>query len=264
MLRREGCSAAGSPLIQVRTSLGSKSTAAALAAVTLPVPLHLAGHHHRAHPAGHLKAPAHVGPGKSGSHTRASVPGPPHRRHSASSHRKARHHRFGVPLAIKAHAAGDPGDTISDYKFTPATLTIHAGDTVVWTNNGPSEHSATANNGSFNTGLLAKGASASHTFTTPGTYTYVCIIHPFMHGTVVVLASTTTPTTTPTTPGASTTPASTTPTSTSSGPALPMTGLDLVATLLCGFLLGGVGLALRRPVRGAPQPGSGEGRNHRQ
>ena len=258
MLRREGCPDTGCPVIQVRISFRSKSTLAALAAVTLPVPLHLPVHHHRVHAPVHSKPPAHARSGRSSSHPRASLSGTPHRRHVAASHgRKARHHRFAVPLAIRAHAAGDPGDTISDYKFTPGTLTIHAGDTVIWTNNGPSEHSATANNGSFNTGLLAKGASGSHTFTTPGTYTYVCIIHPFMHGTIVVLASTTTTSTT-------TTPGSTTPTPTSSGPALPTTGLDLVATLLCGALLGGVGLALRRPVRGATHPVSGEDRTSHQ
>ena len=70
--------------------------------------------------------------------------------------------------------------------FFPQTVTIHVGDTVTWTNAGPSEHSATAYDHSFNTGLLKKGSSASHTFTQAGTVTYFCSIHPFMHGTVVV------------------------------------------------------------------------------
>ena len=157
-----------------------------------------------------------------------------------------------------AHAAADPGDTISDFKFTPATVTIHSGDTITWTNDGPSEHTATASNGSFDTGLLKKGQSASHTFTQPGTYAYICTIHPFMHGTIVVLASTTTTTTTtstPTTTPTSTTPStgSTTPSSTAStqtsGATLPMTGFDLDATWIAGIVFIGAAILIRRKLR---------------
>ena len=157
-----------------------------------------------------------------------------------------------------AHAADDTSVTIADFQFTPATITIHVGDTVTWTNHGPSAHTATANNGSFNTGVLQKGHSASHTFTTAGTFTYICQIHPFMHGTVVVLANTTSTTTTPkttttptTTTPAATTPTSTTPASTTSPAAaqLPMTGFAVTAILLAGVLLTGLGLAVRRKLR---------------
>ena len=165
-----------------------------------------------------------------------------------------------------AHAANDTTVTIADFQFTPASITIHVGDTVTWTNHGPSAHTATANNGSFNTGVLQKGQSASHTFNTAGTFTYICSIHPFMHGTVVVLANTTstTPATTPT----STTPATTTPTTTtpatttqatttspsttaaqSTADTLPMTGFALTGTILAGFLLTGLGFLLRKKIR---------------
>jgi len=198
---------------------------------------------------------------------------PAHRAHRAHSihhrHADARTRRPGlVKLAgsalvsslarpATAHAANDTSVTISDFQFTPATITIHVGDTVTWTNHGPSAHTATANDGSFNTGVLQKGHSASHTFTTAGTFTYICQIHPFMHGTVVVLAntaSTTTPKTT-TTPAstnpATTTPASTTPSSTTSATAgqLPMTGFAVTAILLAGVLLTGLGLAVRKKLR---------------
>ena len=157
-----------------------------------------------------------------------------------------------------AHAANDTSVTISDFKFTPASITIHVGDTVTWTNNGPSAHTATANDGSFNTGVLQKGHSASHTFTTAGTFTYICQIHPFMHGTIVVLANSTSTTTTPkttTSPTTSTptttTPAATTPASTTSSTAgeLPMTGFAAGATVLAGVLLAALGLAIRRKLR---------------
>jgi plastocyanin len=169
---------------------------------------------------------------------------------------------IGVALAPRtrvvqhqsAHAAAsDPTVTIADFDFSPATVTIHVGDTVTWVNHGPSAHTATASNNSFNTGVLQKGQSASHTFTTAGTFSYICSIHPFMHGTVIVLANTTstTPSTASTTPSTTTTPTTTTPTTTAAETAgqLPMTGFALTATVLAGLLLTGIGLTLRKRSR---------------
>jgi plastocyanin len=149
-----------------------------------------------------------------------------------------------------AHAAAsDPTVTIADFQFTPATITIHVGDTVTWVNNGPSAHTATASNNSFNTGVLQKGKTASHTFTTAGTFSYICSIHPFMHGTVIVLANTTTttPTSTSTTPSTTATTPSTTASQTAGQ--LPMTGFALAGTVLAGLLLTGVGFTLRKRSR---------------
>jgi LPXTG-motif cell wall-anchored protein len=152
----------------------------------------------------------------------------------------------GLTGRVTAHVAGDPGVTIADFHFSPATTTIHVGDTITWSNNGPSSHTATAGNGTFNTGILKKGQSASHTFSQAGTFAYVCQIHSFMHGTIVVLARTTsttpaTSTPTTTTPGG-TTAAAPTPT----GPTLPNTGFNVVAGLFAGLVLLGLGAGLRR------------------
>jgi LPXTG-motif cell wall-anchored protein len=156
----------------------------------------------------------------------------------------------GLTGRVTAHAAGDPGVTIADFHFTPATTTIHAGDTITWSNSGPSSHTATATGGSFNTGILKKGQSASHTFTQPGTYAYACQIHPFMHGTIVVLASTTTTTPTTTTPTTTTPGASATTTAAAqTGPTLPNTGFDALGGLLAGLALLGLGAAGRRRTR---------------
>jgi plastocyanin len=172
------------------------------------------------------------------------------------SHRTA---TAGLAGRVRAHVAGDPGVTVADFHFTPAATTIHVGDTITWTNDGPSSHTATAHGGSFDTGVLKKGQSASHTFTQPGTFTYFCQIHPFMHGTIVVLAATTTTsaaTPTSTTP-TSTTPASTTPTATTAaaptGPTLPTTGFNVLTALGAGLVLVGIGAGLRRSSARRPR-----------
>jgi plastocyanin len=70
--------------------------------------------------------------------------------------------------------------------FTPATVTVHAGDTVRWINDDDDAHTVTATDGSFDSKGLDTSASWTHTFTKPGTYKYFCELHPFMKGTVIV------------------------------------------------------------------------------
>ena len=76
---------------------------------------------------------------------------------------------------------------IKNFKFTPATVTIRAGMTVTWTNRDVVGHTVNFHAAGINSpSVLNQGDTFSHTFTTPGTYAYICDIHPFMHGTVVV------------------------------------------------------------------------------
>jgi LPXTG-motif cell wall-anchored protein len=89
------------------------------------------------------------------------------------------------PVAV---AAGPGSVSIADFSFSPGSITVNVGDTVTWTNQGPSGHSATAG-GNFDTGIIPAGSSASHTFNAAGTFDYICTPHPFMHGTVKVVAS---------------------------------------------------------------------------
>ena len=74
--------------------------------------------------------------------------------------------------------------------FTPNTITVVIGvnNTVTWVNNDISPHTVTSDTGVFNSNNLNSGQSWSYTFTTPGTYSYHCSYHPWMKGTVVVLA----------------------------------------------------------------------------
>ena len=84
----------------------------------------------------------------------------------------------------------------------PATVTIQVGDSVTWTNEDSVAHTATAGDGSFDTGSIANGASDTVTFDSAGTFAYICSIHPQMTGSVVVeAAATPAPTAAPTTGG---------------------------------------------------------------
>ncbi len=77
--------------------------------------------------------------------------------------------------------------TISDYTFAPATITVHPGDTVIWSNQDSAPHTATARDGrSFDTGTIDPGATARVTFHARGDYAYRCAIHPDMLGQVDV------------------------------------------------------------------------------
>jgi amicyanin len=84
------------------------------------------------------------------------------------------------------HALADEAVAIRQFAFTPQDLTIHVGDTVVWTNEDPTPHSVVAKGGAFKSPKLVKGVTYSQTFGTAGTFDYVCGFHPSMAGKVVV------------------------------------------------------------------------------
>ena len=152
----------------------------------------------------------------------------------------------------KAIAAASGSVTIADFSFTPGSLTINQGDTVTWVNNGPTAHSATATGGSFNTGILKAGQSASHTFDQAGTFSYYCQPHPFMKATVVVQAAQTGGgsggTSGADTSGgtASSSDTGATASQADDGPTLPNTGGDSTPLLALGGLLLALGFAVHR------------------
>lgn len=75
---------------------------------------------------------------------------------------------------------------ISNFSFSPASLTVKAGDTVTWTNGDSVGHSAISDDGSFDTGIIAVGQKGTVTFKKAGTFTYHCSVHPSMKATIVV------------------------------------------------------------------------------
>jgi plastocyanin len=95
------------------------------------------------------------------------------------------------------HAAGKVVP-IKDFEFAPAELTITAGDTITWENNGPRPHTATSLDGTFDSGNLDAGQTFSATFANAGTFIYACRYHDIMQGTITVVAPAPTPTAAPT------------------------------------------------------------------
>ena len=87
-------------------------------------------------------------------------------------------------------AAGAP-DTIviRNFAFEPSTLAVAAGTKVTVRNTDPATHTVTSTGGSqaFDTGDIPAGATVTFTApTTSGSYSYICHIHQFMHGTLQV------------------------------------------------------------------------------
>ena len=77
--------------------------------------------------------------------------------------------------------AGDAVEIV-EFEFEPEEITVPAGTTITFTNQDKAPHTATADDGSFDTEELGKGDSAEETFDDPGTYTYYCRFHVFMKG----------------------------------------------------------------------------------
>ena len=75
---------------------------------------------------------------------------------------------------------------IVNFTFTPGTITVAVGTTVKWTNQDPTVHTVTADDGSFDSGQMGQGATFSFTFKKAGTFSYKCSNHPEMLGKVVV------------------------------------------------------------------------------
>ena len=84
-------------------------------------------------------------------------------------------------------AAASPATvTIDNFAFAPATLTVTAGTTVTWKNDDDSPHRIGDKNGTFKSAALDTDDTFSHTFAAPGEYPYICTIHPYMVGTIIV------------------------------------------------------------------------------
>ena len=76
---------------------------------------------------------------------------------------------------------------IEGFAFAPADVTVKAGEAVGWSNEDSARHTVTAKSGAtFDSGVLAEGASFEWPAEEAGTVEYVCSLHPSMVGTITV------------------------------------------------------------------------------
>jgi hypothetical protein len=132
-----------------------------------------------------------------------------------------------------------------DFSFSPATITVNVGESVTWVNAGEEPHNAVGD--SFSTSLLTPGKSGSKSFSTAGTFSYVCTVHPQMKGTVkVVGAAATTPSTGSAAAPSSDSGSTATATAEPTGPQLASSGADAWLLALVGVALLAAGTTIRR------------------
>jgi plastocyanin len=70
--------------------------------------------------------------------------------------------------------------------FSPASVQVKAGTTVVWVNKDSVQHTTTSDTNVWDSGLMAEGSTFSYTFTQPGTYKYYCKPHSALDMTGVI------------------------------------------------------------------------------
>ena len=93
------------------------------------------------------------------------------------------------PAPAPQVAAAEAGSvTINNFEFQPALMTVTPGTKVTWVNKDEEPHTVLSADGgaTFKSPALDTDDKFSFTFTKPGTYTYLCTVHPYMTGRVVV------------------------------------------------------------------------------
>lgn len=93
----------------------------------------------------------------------------------------------GSSPAPSGEAAKAEKVKIVEFTYQPDPVTVQAGGKVTWQNEDAAPHTATADDGSFDTGTIEQGKIGSETFKEAGSYPYFCEIHPDMRGTVEVV-----------------------------------------------------------------------------
>ena len=86
--------------------------------------------------------------------------------------------------------AADTTVKIGNFTFGPQELHVKAGTRVTWINEDDIPHTVTSTTLAFKSKPLDSDDKYAFTFTSPGTYTYFCSLHPHMTGSIVVEAAT--------------------------------------------------------------------------
>jgi plastocyanin len=100
---------------------------------------------------------------------------------SNSQGEQAKATEFAAPRGTRTEVV------IDHHRFSPNSVTIAIGATVTWTNRDSAPHTVTSSGGEFNESpVLKQGQTFSNTFTTAGSFSYSCSIHPQMMGKIIV------------------------------------------------------------------------------
>ena len=93
-----------------------------------------------------------------------------------------------VARTLRAMPADSPGVAVNieNNVYNPNPVTVSIGTTVRWTNQDVVPHNVVSEDKTFKSRLLEKGEQFSFTFTKPGTFKYICSIHPKMVAKVIV------------------------------------------------------------------------------
>jgi plastocyanin len=83
-------------------------------------------------------------------------------------------------------AVGEAEISIQSFQFVPAILTIKAGTAVTWVNRDEEPHNVVSPDRVFRSKAIDGGEKFTTVFDKPGTYKYICAVHPHMHGTIIV------------------------------------------------------------------------------
>jgi plastocyanin len=103
------------------------------------------------------------------------------------------HAAFGVALSAclvsRVPSSRSPAlktVTITEFRFSPAELSVARGDTLVWTNQDAFLHTTTADSGAWSSPELGRAARFTFVASRAGRFDYHCTAHPVMRATVVV------------------------------------------------------------------------------
>ncbi len=91
-----------------------------------------------------------------------------------------------TPTAETVPAAEAVTVAISNFAFSPSSVTVKQGTTITWKQEDSVPHTVTGDTGGPNSALLKKGESYTYKFENAGTFPYHCATHPVMKGTIIV------------------------------------------------------------------------------
>lgn len=98
---------------------------------------------------------------------------------------------IGLGLPTTVAAQDTPTVSVQDNLFNPSLVQTSSAATITWTNADAVPHTITADDGSFDSGIISSGGTFTTTFAESGTYAYYCQIHggpggQGMAGTIVI------------------------------------------------------------------------------